>query len=111
GGWSLLEIGTRRSNLCLKESRVKLSHDLPLLDVRIEIGIERRDRPRDLASNLNRGDRLQRACSTNCVPDRSAIDSRRHVVFGVGSGIEKHSCSYHACNQQRTQGKPPYLSP
>ena len=76
----LFEVRARLPDLRLRDGRVELRNDLPLLDLRVEVGVERGDRSRRLAADLHGRDGLQRAGRRDCVAQVAPLDLRSHVL-------------------------------
>src|SRR5205085_3008835 len=55
----LLKIRARLLDLRLRDRRVELRDDLPLLDLRVEVGVQSRDRARSLTTDLHGRDGLK----------------------------------------------------
>ena len=103
GGAGPLHVGLgrdqRRLHLaepCLQQRRVEAGQHLALADDRVEVGVQRLDRPRDLRADLDRGHRLQRPGRPHHV---------QHVAAADGSGDVLHVRGAAAQHQPRDDGQ------
>jgi len=72
-------VGPRLLNLGFEKSRVDLGDHLPFFHLGIEIGVERLDRPGNLASNQHGRDRVDGPCRRHDQVDFSPLHPRRPV--------------------------------
>lgn len=79
----------RHGRACLihlgaKERGIQFCDHLPLAHARVEVSVQRLNRPRHLRADQHRGDRLDRARRVDRLNDAAARDPRRLWGQGVG---------------------------
>ena len=84
------EIAFRLSDRCLKKRWIDLGHDLACFYLRIKIGEQLRDVPRNLAANLDVNDRIERARCGYCLCNRAACDSGDLIIFRAAAPALPH---------------------
>ena len=84
------EIAFRLSDRCLKKRWIDLGHDLACFYLRIKIGEQLRDVPRDLAAHLHVDDGIERARGGYCLCNRASRDGGNLIIASAAVAALPH---------------------